>query len=411
MNKSTFSILFVAQKGKLNKEGKAPIMARITVNREFVSLATRLYVDPARWLGKECRTPGKSAEDKYLNEMLENYRTVIRNKYNELLFKGETITASRLKCMVTSQNPDAKRLLELFDQYNEDYKQLVGTETSYKTYTRYLLCRKRLAEFMMAKYKVRDILLSDINVKFLNDFFIYLRTVDGKNGHNYHIKMIQRFRTVFKMAKDNGWVSTDPFGNYKMKFEQTNRECLNSDELKTIMEKKLASERLAKVRDLFVFSCYTGLSFTDVDSLKKADIVKGNDGQLWIDRERNKTGNEFNVPLLEVPLAILEKYADHSTKDRLLDIPSNQKVNDYLKEIADVCGIEKKLTFHIARHTFATTVTLENGVALETVQKMLGHKTIRTTQIYAKMTKHRIGTDMAALAGKLENGPQLASAQ
>lgn len=401
MEKSTFSILFVAQKGKLKANGKAPIMARITVNRESVSMATRLDVDPARWLGKDGRTPGRSAEDKYLNEMLDNYQALIRGKYNELFFRGETVTASRLKSIVASRNPEVKKLLELFDQFNEDYKKLVGTETSHKTYTRYVLCRRRLAEFMFATYNIRDILLSEINPKFLNDFYIWLRTVDGKNGHNYHIKMIQRFRTVFKMAKDNGWVATDPFGSFKMKFEQTHRECLTPDELTTIMEKELPSERLEKVRDLFIFSCYTGLSYTDVYHLEKADLVRDTDGKLWIDRERMKTGNEFNVPLLDVPLAILEKHADHSSKGRLLDIPSNQKVNDYLKEIAAMCGIDKPLTFHIARHTFATTVTLENGVALETVQKMLGHKTIRTTQIYARMTKKRIGTDMAALADKL----------
>ncbi len=164
----------------------------------------------------------------------------------------------------------------------------------------------------------------------------------------------------------------------------------------------------AKLRNLFVFSCYTGLSYADVQHLQKSDIVRGYDGKLWIDRQRIKTGNEFNVPLLDIPLAILEKYADTSSKDRLLDIPSNQKVNDYLKELAAMCGIEKPLTFHVARHTFATTVTLENGVALETVQKMLGHKTIRTTQIYAKMTKRRIGADMSNLANVLGQGARAA---
>ena len=406
MDKSTFSILFVAQKGKLKANGKAPVLARVTINGEMIHLATRMDVEPDRWIGKECRTLGKTAEDKYVNEMLEKYRTIIRNKYDDLFFKGEVITASRLKSLLTSKNEEVKKLLQLFDEFNNDYSKLVGKETSQKTYTRYLLARRRLAEFMVAKYNVKDILLSEINKKFINDFYIYLRTVDGHNGHNYHMKMIQRFRTVFKMAKDNGWVTTDPFGSFKMKMEETHRDCLTIEELTTLMEKQLVSERLCKVRDIFVFSCYTGLSYTDVYHLEKVDLVKGNDGRLWIDRERIKTGNEFNVPLLDVPLAILEKYADHTSKNKLLDIPSNQKVNDYLKEIAAVCGIDKPLTFHIARHTFATTVTLENGVPLETVQKMLGHKTIRTTQIYAKMTKRRIGTDMQTLANKLDSIPQ-----
>lgn len=405
-NKSTFSILFVAQKGKLKANGKAPILARVTVNGEMVHLATRLDVDPDRWLRKECRTLGKSAEDKYINETLDNYRNVIRNKYNELFFRGEAITAMRLKSILTSRSDEAKRLLVLFDEFNEDYKALVGKETTHKTYTRYLLTRRRLAEFMAAKYKVKDILLTDINTKFINDFYIYLRTVDGKNGHNYHMKMIQRFRTVFKTAKDNGWVQTDPFGGFKISMEETHREHLTIDELGALMSKEMTSERLQRVKDIFVFSCFTGLAYTDVRGLKKSEVVMGNDGRLWIDTRRDKTKVAVYVPLLDIPRAILERYADTTSHDRLLSIPANQKVNDYLKEIAAICGIDKNLTFHIARHTFATTVTLENGVALETVQKMLGHKNIRTTQVYAKMTKRRIGMEMENLADVLDKGLQ-----
>lgn len=405
-NKSTFSILFVAQKGKLKANGKAPILARVTVNGEMVHLATRLDVDPDRWLGKECRTLGKSAEDKYINETLDNYRNVIRNKYNELFFRGEAITAMRLKSILTSRSDEAKRLLVLFDEFNEDYKALVGKETTHKTYTRYLLTRRRLAEFMAAKYKMKDILLTDINTKFINDFYIYLRTVDGKNGHNYHMKMIQRFRTVFKTAKDNGWVQTDPFGGFKISMEETHREHLTIDELGALMSKEMTSERLQRVKDIFVFSCFTGLAYTDVRGLKKSEVVMGNDGRLWIDTRRDKTKVAVYVPLLDIPRAILERYADTTSHDRLLSIPANQKVNDYLKEIAAICGIDKNLTFHQSRHTFATTVTLENGVALETVQKMLGHKNIRTTQVYAKMTKRRIGMEMENLADVLDKGLQ-----
>lgn len=349
-NKSTFSILFVAQKGKLKANGKAPILARVTVNGEMVHLATRLDVDPDRWLGKECRTLGKSAEDKYINETLDNYRNVIRNKYNELFFRGEAITAMRLKSILTSRSDEAKRLLVLFDEFNEDYKALVGKETTHKTYTRYLLTRRRLAEFMAAKYKVKDILLTDINTKFINDFYIYLRTVDGKNGHNYHMKMIQRFRTVFKTAKDNGWVQTDPFGGFKISMEETHREHLTIDELGALMSKEMTSERLQRVKDIFVFSCFTGLAYTDVRGLKKSEVVMGNDGRLWIDTRRDKTKVAVYVPLLDIPRAILERYADTTSHDRLLSIPANQKVNDYLKEIAAICGIDKNLTFHIAKH-------------------------------------------------------------
>lgn len=349
-NKSTFSILFVAQKGKLKANGKAPILARVTVNGKMAHLATRIDVDPDRWLGKECRTPGRSAEDKYINEMLDNYRNVIKNKYNDLFFRGEAITAMRLKSILTSRSDEAKRLLVLFDEFNEDYRALVGKETTHKTYTRYLLTRRRLAEFMAAKYKIKDILLSDINTKFINDFYIYLRTVDGKNGHNYHMKMIQRFRTVFKTAKANGWVTADPFGGFKISMEETHREHLTIDELEVLMSKEMTSERLQRVKDIFVFSCFTGLAYTDVRGLKKSEVIMGNDGRLWIDTRRDKTKVAVYVPLLDILRAILEKYADQTSHDRLLSIPANQKVNDYLKEIAAICGIDKNLTFHTARH-------------------------------------------------------------
>lgn len=387
-NKSTFSILFVAQKGKLKANGKAPILARVTVNGEMVHLATRLDVDPDRWLGKECRTLGKSAEDKYINEALDNYRNVIRNKYNELFFRGEAITAMRLKSILTSRSDEAKRLLVLFDEFNEDYKALVGKETTHKTYTRYLLARRRLAEFMAAKYKVKDILLTDINTKFINDFYIYLRTVDGKNGHNYHMKMIQRFRTVFKTAKDNGWVQTDPFGGFKISMEETHREHLTIDELGALMSKEMTSERLQRVKDIFVFSCFTGLAYTDVRGLKKSEVVMGNDGRLWIDTRRDKTKVAVYVPLLDIPRAILERYADTTSHDRLLSIPANQKVNDYLKEIAAICGIDKNLTFHTARHTFATMM-LTLGADLYTTSKLLGHADVKMTQVYAKIINQK----------------------
>jgi site-specific recombinase XerD len=270
-------------------------------------------------------------------------------------------------------------------------------------HTRYLLTRRRLAEFIGEKYHRKDMAVAEISPKFVNDFFVWLRNRDD-NGHNYHMKFIQRFRTVFKVAQDNGWVTVNPFGGFKIKMEDTHRDCLTSEELALIRDKKLVSERLEKVRDLFVFSCFCGLAYVDMKELLETDIVRGDDGKLWIDTQRIKTGAQVNVPLLKVPLAIIQKYAGTGRDGKLFDIPSNQKVNDYLKEIAAICGIDKRVTFHLARHTFSTTVTLSNGVPLETVSKMLGHKNIRTTQIYARITKNRISDDMNALARRLDGG-------
>ncbi len=408
--KSTFAVLFVAQKGKCNAAGKAPVMARISVNGERVHLATRVYVDPAKWQSKEGRVLGKTLEDKAASDQLDAYRTRIHNTFNDLFKRGEPITAERIKRSITSQTSEIKRLLQLFDSFNEDYRKLVGIETTHKTHSRYLLTRRKLAEFIQAQYRVSDISLTEINPKFINDFYLYLRTSEPSNSHNYHMKMIQRVRTVYNVAKDNGWVLTDPFSSFKIRMEETHRECLTGEELALLRDKKLVSERLERVRDMFIFSCYTGLAYTDLEHLQKSDIVRGEDGKFWIDRARIKTGNEFSVPLFDIPLAILQRYANRTTSGKLLAIPTNQKVNDYLKEIAAVCGIEKPLTFHIARHTFATTVTLENGVPIETVSKMLGHNSIKTTQIYARITASKIAHDMAELATKLNPAPAVQAA-
>ena len=417
--KSTFNVLFIIQKGKLRPNGNAPIIGRITVNGLMAHFSTRLDTPVERWATGEGRTLGKTHEEKSINTTLDDFRSLAKTHYNALVVGGESVSAERIKNMIfnkpneeqkAKQQPEARpiMLMELFDRFNEDYRQLVDKGTTYKTYSRYLLIRKHLAGFLQDKLGKEDIPVTEVNHNFINDFFIYLRTGDD-NGHNYHIKFIQRFRTVYNVARNNGWVNIDPFANFKMSFEKTDRGFLTRRELDIIVHKKMPSKRLELVRDLFVFSCYTGISYIDLKELRKNEIVTGDDGKLWIDTERIKTGVQVKVPLLEIPLAILEKYADTSSRERLLDIPSNQKVNDYLKEIAAICGIDKPITFHLSRHTFATTVTLSNGVPLETVSKMLGHTNIRTTQIYARIIPQKISDDMSMLEQKLKSASVPAS--
>ena len=401
--KSTFAISFVAQKGKPKADGRIPILARIIVNKAMSHFSTKFHIAPDRWSAKECRTLGMTKEEKEINSVLDDFRALIRQRYNEMVLRGEVVTADKVRQAVLNLDRWSVCLLEHFDRFNDDYKQLVGKDTSYKTYSRYVLTRRKLADFMTEKCKVKDIPLAEVTPKFINDFFIYLRSTEN-NGHNYHTKFIQRLRTVYNVARNNGWVQTDPFAAFKMHFEKVDRGYLTKAELEVLRTKHLPSARLELVRDIFIFSCYTGISYIDLKELRKCDLAVAEDGRLWIDTERIKTGVRVNVPLLDIPLAILNKYADHSTRDRLLDIPSNQKVNDYLKEIAALCSIDKEITFHLARHTFATTVTLTNGVPIETVSKMLGHTNIRTTQIYARIITQKIGDDMNALAGRLNSG-------
>lgn len=219
---------------------------------------------------------------------------------------------------------------------------------------------------------------------------------------NTTAKYLQQFKHIITLAKNNGWIQSDPFANFKIRFKKVDRGYLNQDELTTIMQKKIAIKRLEQVRDIFIFSCFTGLAYVDVRNLNEKDIRKSFDGKLWIMKKRQKTDVQSNILLLDIPKMILFKYKNMLPNDKLLPIISNQRLNSYLKEIADICGIDKNLTFLLARHTFATTVTLAKGVPMETVSKMLGHTSVRTTQIYARITDSKIGNDMQELSVKLK---------
>lgn len=409
-NVSTFKVLFVAHKGKLKRNGRAPILARITINGQMTHLTTQVDVEPEHWLGKEGRSLGITKQDKLINSTLQDYRTLIQSRYNEMFHRGEVITAAKLKNAITSKDERSMNLLELCDKFNADYSLMVGKSTTHKTYSRYLLTRKHLAEFMASKNHVGDIPLADLNPKFIKDFETYLLT-HGDHSNNYVVKFIQRFRTIFNLAKDNGWVTSDPFATYKFHFEKVDRGFLTAQELEHLGSKQLPSDRLTFIRDTFVFSCYCGLAYIDLCNLTKDCLIKGDDGNMWIVTKRQKTSVPVRIRLLDIPLAIINRYKPLANGDKLFAIPSNQKVNDYLKEIGAMCGINKKMTFHLARHTFATTITLSNGVPIETVSKMLGHTNIRTTQIYARITDTKIGRDMEALSQKLNQAQMRVAAQ
>ena len=389
------------QKGKPNAQGNAPIFARITVNHQMIHLATHYYLPPDRWLPKEGRTLGRTKEEKEVNAYLDNLRGLIFSKYNEMFLAGEQVTARKLKCRLISKDERAMSVLDLFDDYIKDYAKLVGHTTTKITHDRYVLVRKRLEEYMEAEYKRTDISVNDVNPKFVNGFEIFLRTQFNLST-NYVMKTIQKFRTVYQVAIDNGWANKNPFVSFKFYYEHAERGYLTMDELTTMMQKTMPSRRLEQIRDVFVFSCFTGLAYCDAQALTAEHIINGPNNRPWIRTHRKKTSTPVDVPLLDVPLQILAKYEDSRRGDRLLPIPANQKCNDYLKEIAAICGIEKRLTFHLARHTFATTVTLTNGVPIESVSKMLGHRSLKTTQVYAKIVHNKLAEDMSNLSNRLQ---------
>lgn len=399
--KSTFAVIFIIQKGKIREDGTVPIVARITVNGEMVHFATRMYIHPDRWQPKDYRTAGKTKEEKQINEMLEELRVLIRRKYDEMLRREEVITAGKLKNAITGLDQNATTLLQVCDRFIEDYTDLLKTEQCCReTYLRYKLTRNRLAEFMQARYRLPDMAVKELQPRFATDFDRWLR-MNYRLTNNSTMKLMRQLKTMLHVGYLNGWSKNDPLAGYKLHFEKVDRGYLTDEELDRLANKVFAMKRLEVIRDLFLFSCYTGLAYIDLKHLSADMLRRWPDGNLWIDTKRQKTDVPVHVRLLDIPIRLIEKYGGTTEGDLLFPVPSNQKVNAYLKEIASVCGIDKDLTFHMARHTFATTVTLANGVPIETVSKMLGHTNIQTTQIYARVIDTKINNDMEILAGKL----------
>jgi len=298
-----------------------------------------------------------------------------------------------------------KMLMPIFTEHNKRVAALVGKEYAEGTLERYETSLRHTRDFLYWKYKAADIDIREINYDFVTSYEFYLRS-EKNCSNNTTIKYLKNFKKIILICMRNGWLDKDPFGNYKAKLTEVIPNFLTANELHQLAEKQFSSERVGHVRDIFLFSCYTGLAYADVKKLTRAEISAGVDGRQWIFTSRQKTDTASRIPLLRPAIEIMDKYKSHpqcGNENRLLPVLSNQKMNAYLKEIADLCGIPKELTYHAARHTFATTVTLANGVPIESVSKMLGHKNIRTTQHYAKIQDAKLGTDMEMLRQKIEN--------
>lgn len=400
--RNTFKVLFFVKRAAVKKSGKAPIIARITIDQDKIQFYTQLEVAPDQWNVPRGRVTGRGPEAQQINSLLDDIRMTVQKQYHTLLETDGYVTAERVRDAYLGKTEKTRTILEFFAQHNEQYLQKVKMDPTNKTYWRYELTRRRLEEFIKYKYSVSDIPLKDINVLFVENFLLYNENVHGCN-HNTAMKFVQRLRTVVNFAKNTGILFVDPFGNFKVKFERTDRGYLTMEEIMAIYHHTFPSRRLEQVRDLFIFSCFTALSYIDVCELQPDDISTGFDGNLWIIRKRHKTKVTASIRLLDIPIAILKKYKGKLPDGKLLPIISNQRVNDYLKEIAAICGINKKLTFHVARHSCATSVLLANDVPIETVSKILGHTNIRTTQIYARITDRKVSKDMELLAQKLDH--------
>ncbi|MCO6175927.1 site-specific integrase [Flavobacterium sp. NRK F10] len=401
MNTSV-AILFYIKRAKVNNLGVCPIYTRVTVNAKRFEFSTNKYINPDKWSSEGSKAKGTNEEARTINSHLDYLKNQVLEAEKKLFKKDISITSENLKNELFGFSETKRMLVPIFQDHNNKIKELVGKEYAPGTLERYTTSLKHTIEFMQWKYNVSDIDITKIDHAFITDYEFWLRSVRNC-ANNTAVKYIKNFNKIIKICLANDWLDKNPFANYKSKVKEVERVYLNEEEIQTIIEKDFKTERLSLVRDIFLFSCFTGLAYIDVKNLTKSHISYGIDGEKWIFTHRQKTESASKIPILPVTQMIIDKYENHPqclNEDKLLPILSNQKMNAYLKEIAGVCEIDKELTFHIARHTFATTVTLTNGVPIESVSKMLGHKNLRTTQHYAKVLDRKVSEDMKILKDK-----------
>lgn len=400
----TISVAFFARKDRTTEDGLKPVFMRISLMNKRLTLATKIFVKPNEWSDQNGKLKTNSEEARRVNKMLDAFKMKAFDYQRTLMNEGKDVTLENMKAKWYGLTLEKSRMLmEVFKQHNEQMEALVNREFSPLTLERYETSYRHTLEYMKWKFQIEDIDIKKLNYEFIADYEFWLKS-QRKCDHNTSVKYLSNFKKIVHICIKNGWLDRDPFVGFKMTKREVERPFLVDEELKRIIAKQFVAPRMNQVRDIFIFCCYTGLAYADVEKLTREEITTGIDGEKWIWTSRQKTDTATRIPLLSQALEILDRYKDDpqcAIKGRLLPVLSNQKMNTYLKEIADACDITKKMTFHTARHTFATTVTLSNGVPIETVGKMLGHRNLKTTQHYARILDLKVSEDMKNLRNRL----------
>jgi site-specific recombinase XerD len=409
MERKRFSVLFYTKKAKLLRNGEAPLRVRITYDKQYVEMQLKCSIPSELWSQPKERATGRDRKSNDLNYYIDSLRVQFFRIFQEMELEGKIISPRAIVNHYQGKDDHAKTLYGVFKEHNDNCRKLIGTDYVEITIRRYDNCLKYLTELVKQKYGVEDMLMREVNGELVRAFEFYLKTEKGC-AQNTVIRYMKCFKKVINLAIANEWITKNPFASIKFHEVEVNKEFLTQEEIETLMQKTFSIERLALVRDVFLFQIYTGLAFIDVYNLKTEHILKDSNGNIWIRKAREKTKNMCNIPLLSVPIKILSKYRDNPyclERGVLLPVPCNQKMNSYLKEIADLCGIKKNLTTHTARHTFASTIALANNVSLPNVAKMLGHSNTRMTQHYAKVIDSSILREMGHVAQRVSSDIKL----
>lgn len=409
MKQGTMKILFFVLKTKLLKNGEAPILMRITINGQYEETRIQRSVPLKLWNAAKGCSKGKDRASNELNSYLSELATRALEKYKELILEQAISTPSLILKRVFGKDTEMRTLLETIRQEIKEMEKVVNIDYAPVTINRYKNVLKKLENSIPTFYDKEDITFHELTPEFIKAFDLHLKTEVGL-CRNTIVRYMKCFKKITNMALAKGWMKKDAFYGYKMEQDETAPVFLTYDELQTVMNKEFTIPRLALVRDIFIFACFTGLAFADVSTLKKEDLMQDNNGDWWIRKGRiklmhqRKASSICNIPLLPVPLAILKKYENNPVcikKGCCLPVPCNQKMNSYLKEIADFCGIKKNITTHAGRHTFGTTITLANNVPLQDVSVMLGHASTRMTQHYARVMNASLKNSMLNVKKRL----------
>ena len=405
-SKTSYGLSFYINRAKEKKNGECPVLLRININGERVVLQTKRFLKSEDWDPNRYQMKGRSTEARVFNEYLEAVRIKAHKKYNELLSYNDDVSPQMLRDAILGVNSaKTRQIIDIWEGHVSNLKKLIGKENSYATYQKYNTAKNHFQTFLKKNYKQADISIKSVDYQMIQQYSIYLKTEKGCS-FNTATKFLQNLKTITSISIRSGWLVKDPFNGISLTLKEVDRPYLSLEEIQRLIKFNSPFDRLNRVRDFFIFSCYTGLAYIDVKELKRSEIEGNDTTGYWIRTRRKKTGGRANIPLLKIPMSIINNYCCLDlldADDPILPILSNQKVNAYLKELADLCKIQKQLSYHVARHTFATTITMMHGVPIETVSKMLGHKNIHTTQHYARIVDKKVGDDMELLAYKLND--------
>lgn len=392
---------FYIRRTRKLQNGESPIYCRLTLGGKRVDFAVNKSVPDSIWIPAAGKAKGNSVEVFRLNKHLENITSQINEILRQFELQGVSPSPGMVRNELLGINKQYKFLIEAYEEHNRKMEELVGKQYAPKTLARHKTSLKHLKDFIKAAYKASDIELVNVTHQILNDYEFWLKTNTGCQ-HNAVVKYISNLGKILRIARNNGWMEHDPFRNTNFKYLETDKPFLSQEELDILINKRFSIPRLEKIRDVFLFCCFTGLAFIDVKELVIDDFTTDNKGKKWIRKKRQKTKNWAHIPLMTAAQKILDKYTEDpecEINGTLLPVPSNQKMNAYLKEIADLCNLKLTLTTHVARHTFATTVTLSNNVSIEAVSKMLGHSSLDMTKRYARILDKYISNEMGKING------------